>query len=933
MKNIYFMLLYFVLFCSINIKAQDQVLMSELWTNTTGSPSSINLSVWDEIEWSSSVLTSDGELIVVGNTLINPGNTDIIITRFDRDGSKLWEQTYAGNTNSYDYGLAVTIDNDENILVAGVVSSPNQTTDIAILKYSPTGEFNWAQIIDGGFNQFDFPTAITSDGDGKLYVVGNVLNPISQTDWIMMELNSSGEIQWTSFYNYANLHEIPTTIKIENASELVVSGFSNSTVNSWDFAKVVFSKNNGTILSKSRENIPNLTLLDAPYVASDGDNIYIAGTTEGTFTGNKDIQLVKINNNFQIEWIQTLDLAGLEDRAKTLEIDKDGNIVLIGNSKNADNKTEITFAKYAPNGDLLFNTEFASPVGGHAEGVRVRTTEAGTYVITGSVDRESSRDMVTLVYDKDGNRKATKYYEGDNNTQDEARSLEISDNGDILVVGKSNGIQSSYSTVKYETLNRSDEAIIIDDKPSHKKNEFIVRFAPDHVNTAFVNDTRLLFGTVDDVLTPEAANFLKSAIDLEGVSFVKVHPKLTTRHTTSTTRLGETIPIPKFWSSFAVVYNDVSNLESKISEFEAFTGIVIYAEPIAFLSNTGQPNDASYFDQESLTGIAYPNSDINIEDAWDLETGDHEVIVGIIEVGSFYLDADELGANEFESSQFIGGYDYGLGQEILDVDIESVTDDHPVAVTAVLGARRDNVTGIAGVAGGGTSESGFFNEGVSLVGMGGVTDSESFQKAFCESITDCEAPSIYGYGVNLLNLSLKFNFVSTEYPEIERLIKYAWRNNCIISAGLGNDGFDHSIVCSSYPSCYNDEWLISVSASGTDGAYANGINGTFEGGADFGGNVDLVAPGVSELIYTLSAGGPYLEVSGTSFSTPLVSGVAALMYSKHNTNNGLDNNLAIEDVEFILQKYATDSATWSAHTFTTMVLYLDILEERQRNAS
>jgi hypothetical protein len=45
---------------------------------------------------------------------------------------------------------------------------------------------------------------------------------------------------------------------------------------------------------------------------------------------------------------------------------------------------------------------------------------------------------------------------------------------------------------------------------------------------------------------------------------------------------------------------------------------------------------------------------------------------------------------------------------------------------------------------------------------------------------------------------------------------------------------------------------------------------------------------------------------GTSAAAPHVSGLAALMLSYHSINNGFDHNLAPEDVEEIIQTYATD---------------------------
>jgi len=83
-------------------------------------------------------------------------------------------------------------------------------------------------------------------------------------------------------------------------------------------------------------------------------------------------------------------------------------------------------------------------------------------------------------------------------------------------------------------------------------------------------------------------------------------------------------------------------------------------------------------------------------------------------------------------------------------------------------------------------------------------------------------------------------------------------------------------------------------------------------------NLDFIAPGTNSQYICLDSEtetnyvdvftSPILfgaSINGTSFAAPHVSGVVALMHGHHNVANGYPNNLAIEDFEFILQKYAT----------------------------
>ncbi|UPT68625.1 MAG: T9SS type A sorting domain-containing protein [Sphingobacteriales bacterium JAD_PAG50586_3] len=62
----------------------------------------------------------------------------------------------------------------------------------------------------------------------------------------------------------------------------------------------------------------------------------------------------------------------------------------------------------------------------------------------------------------------------------------------------------------------------------------------------------------------------------------------------------------------------------------------------------------------------------------------------------------------------------------------------------------------------------------------------------------------------------------------------------------------------------------------------------------------------------------YSCFSGTSAAAPHVSGVAALLLSKHNTAQGYNNNLAPEDVEYLIRTFATDVGASGYDNFNGM---------------
>ncbi|UTW62779.1 S8 family peptidase [bacterium SCSIO 12741] len=110
---------------------------------------------------------------------------------------------------------------------------------------------------------------------------------------------------------------------------------------------------------------------------------------------------------------------------------------------------------------------------------------------------------------------------------------------------------------------------------------------------------------------------------------------------------------------------------------------------------------------------------------------------------------------------------------------------------------------------------------------------------------------------------------------------------------------------SSYPACFPDDWVISVGGNNSSGGYHSD--------AMFGKDMDLIAPYGSNNgsgdVHTLKHDGnridDYGNFWGTSSSAPHVSGVAALILSEFNGQSPLYEDLAPEDVEHLLQNYAT----------------------------
>lgn len=146
----------------------------------------------------------------------------------------------------------------------------------------------------------------------------------------------------------------------------------------------------------------------------------------------------------------------------------------------------------------------------------------------------------------------------------------------------------------------------------------------------------------------------------------------------------------------------------------------------------------------------------------------------------------------------------------------------------------------------------------------------------CKAIYD----AVDRYECDIINMS----FGLTEYSKtFENAINYATDKGCILVASVGNKG-DESIY---YPASFSN--VIGVGAVDDNGLVA-----------DFSQrnkSVFVVAPGKGILSTTYTNG--YAEKNGTSFSTPMVSGLIAVLLDINRT-------LSLDEIKTLLSTSSLD---------------------------
>lgn len=377
-------------------------------------------------------------------------------------------------------------------------------------------------------------------------------------------------------------------------------------------------------------------------------------------------------------------------------------------------------------------------------------------------------------------------------------------------------------------------------------------FSEDRIIVVLNNSTSLMLSTYSALDFPEIS--CDSVIDLTNGICEMLKNQTTTRE--SVTEYSKmTVDSNKFHQILCITLQTPGkeNVLNAIAELEKRDDL-LYVSPDYFgHGDSDEVEYDEYFDEQwAIEAISLPL-------AWDLETGNETIYVGVMDSGISGNHPDLANMVDVSRSRFFtGGYSNAL-TSLSDVN------GHGTHVAGIIGAQL-NSTGVVGV-----------TQNVKLVSLM-IMDSE-LRFLYSDAINAITYAATAG--ISVLNLSGSGSDYSYE-------LLYAIQNfpgTFVCSAG--NDDNNNDLI-SRYPANFELENLISVGASNSYDEKSDFSNYGKE-------TVDIFAPGSNILSCypvnlctngrhdtrkTVHFDDGYHIISGTSMAAPYVTGVVAMMLSE-----------------------------------------------------
>lgn len=368
--------------------------------------------------------------------------------------SQEWIQRYNGPGNSTDITRSMVTDPDGNVYVTGVSNTGGSNTDYATVKYNSSGTFQWVARYFGSGSSQHLPV-VNVDASGNVYVGGRVfLGSATQYDYVTIKYNSSGVQQWASTYNGTG-----TSLREDDVKAITSDGNGNVYVTgeSWgdgtsiDIVTIKYNSSGASQWvsrynrSGSSEDTPYAIKVDA------AGNVYVAGASTDNFA---DCVTLKYNSSGVQQWASIYGVPAGHDKPYGMDIDDQGNVYIAGYGYNGSAGTDYITVKYNSSGSEMWSKKYNGPGNATDEAYSIAVDNDGNVFVTGfSEGSGSSSDYATVKYGADGAQLWASRYNGPGNSIDNASMLILDNIGNAYVTGSSTGTGSSqpdFATLKYD---------------------------------------------------------------------------------------------------------------------------------------------------------------------------------------------------------------------------------------------------------------------------------------------------------------------------------------------------------------------------------------------------------------------------------------------------------------------------------------------------
>jgi len=389
-------------------------------------------------------LQSDGKIVVAGDSVIGLFSArvgfvrDIAVVRYNPDGSL--DTSFGGDPTvttdagaDYDSAVAVAVQGDGRIVVAGRVGIYVEDDQFVLLRYNPDGSLDSTFGAGGKVLTPGTPYDLVLQADGKIVVSGSL--PGDSDDMTLRRFNPDGSIDSTfggsgtvTTILIAGCSEPARAVTVQSDGKIVVAGnvYRRGVPDIIDFAVVRYNPDGsrdtsfgagGSVITDLGNDSEDAALA----VAVQADGKIVAAGLSGPDRYHEDFAVVRYNPDGSLDPTFGTDgkiitpLGADYDEAHGVAIQADGKIVAAGMSGDDDGilpsslegaDSSFAVVRYNPDGslDATFDAggQTLTRLGGTTDWITALAVQGDGKIVAAGFDAVVNSDFVVARYDADG---------------------------------------------------------------------------------------------------------------------------------------------------------------------------------------------------------------------------------------------------------------------------------------------------------------------------------------------------------------------------------------------------------------------------------------------------------------------------------------------------------------------------------------------------
>ncbi len=387
------------------------------------------------------VLEAPAEECDDGNSVDGDGcNKDCQVS-----GKLIWSDLFNGDADQNDEALAVAVDAEVAIYLAGAAHMGVDGRDIWVRKYNPDTTVAWDAHTPGGLGGTDLARGVAVAADGSVYAAGYIRMTDGQAaDIWLRKYDASGAELWTRTHHdgVGAGDDAGFDVAVDSQQNVAVSAHSRTASLSADMWLRKYDSEGTTLWTRTHNGAAGKGDHGRGVAIDGGDNLYVGGTEAGADSQLK-AWLRKYDTDGNELWTRTWGPDNTWARIESVAARPDGAVYVAG-YQNPGGVKEIVARSYDKDGGLrwTYTSLGASELGAEARGVAV-DLEDRVLVVGFEVTETGNQLLVTKLDGVDGSLMWEYRLQNASDPNDVAFDVTTTDALEVIVAGRYKSVGTS----------------------------------------------------------------------------------------------------------------------------------------------------------------------------------------------------------------------------------------------------------------------------------------------------------------------------------------------------------------------------------------------------------------------------------------------------------------------------------------------------------